>query len=60
MEAYCLIFKKQGDYNSCLLLELKRKNGQASQRQRAWAKFLNLKVADSVEMAIEIINKWGE
>ena len=44
--------------NSCLLLELKKKNGKQRQNQKKWAEGLCVHVPDTTDKAIEIIKEW--
>jgi len=46
--------------NSCLMLELKRKNEKARQAQRAWHKGLVVHIPQSFEEARELIDHWAE
>ena len=53
-----LIFDKSGEYNVCLLLELKTEIGRLSQSQVNWSKGLNLHVAYGYEEAEKIIKEF--
>jgi len=62
-----MIFKKEMfsdnvpcDDNSCLILELKRKNGKARDSQKAWHKGLIVHVPQSFEEARTLIDRWSE
>ena len=53
-----LVFSADGDYNVCLLLELKTEIGKLSQSQKDWSNGLNLSVAYGFEEAKEILEKF--
>lgn len=52
------IFKKKGEYNSCLFIELKTKKGSLTQAQKKFAKHNNVALIRDFETFREVVTKW--
>ena len=55
-----MIFKKEGDYNSVLFLEIKAEYGKVTQGQKHWHQGLNVEVKKSFEECKIVIDKFAE
>jgi hypothetical protein len=55
-----LCFKKSGDYNTSLLVEVKTDVGKLSQGQKKWHQGLNVAVVRSFEEGKDIIDRFKE
>ena len=55
-----LIFLPDGEYNKCLLIELKVKKRKQHQSQKNWAKGVNVRVAQSFEQFKKWVDEFNE
>ena len=54
-----IILDKQGNYNKCLLIELKTETGKLSQGQKSFSKGLNVEVVRDLTTFKELVQCWN-